>query len=125
MERLIQLTARLPATSALRVKLTEKQVGQLWDSLQHPPQSLLGDKYQYRSADGSYNNILEPDLGKAGSVYARSVKPMTKMPGAPPDPETIFESIFSRGKNGENFRESDNNISSMLFYTASIIIHGM
>lgn len=67
---------------------------------------------------------MQPELGRAGSPYARSVKPMTKKPGAPPDAYTIFDSIFSRGRNGENFRESNNNISSMLFYTASIIIHG-
>lgn len=125
MERMIQLSARLPPTSKLRVSLTTKQVGQLWNSLQHPPLSYCGDKFTYRQADGSYNNIQEPHLGAAGSPYARTVKPMTKMPGAPPDAETLFDSIFSRGKNGEHYRESDNNISSMLFYTASIIIHGM
>ncbi|TGZ79433.1 heme peroxidase [Ascodesmis nigricans] len=125
MERMIQLSARLPPTSKLRVSLTTKQVGQLWNSLQHPPLSYCGDKFTYRQADGSYNNIQEPHLGAAGSPYARTVKPMTKMPGAPPDAETLFDSIFSRGKNGEHYRESDNNISSMLFYTASIIIHDL
>lgn len=124
MERVIQLTARLPPTSKLRVALTTHQVGQLWESLQHPPLSYLGDEFIYRQADGGYNSILEPSLGRAGSPYARSVKPMTKMPGAPPDAFTLFDAIFSRGPNGENYRPSDNNISSMLFYTASIIIHG-
>ncbi|KAI5806988.1 heme peroxidase [Geopyxis carbonaria] len=125
MEKLIQLTSRLPPTSKLRVKLTSHQVDQLWDSLQHPPLSYCGSKFEYRQADGSFNNIMEPTLGQAGSPYARSVKPMTKMPGALPDPHTVFDAIFSRGKDGENFRPSNNNISSMLFYTASIIIHDL
>jgi hypothetical protein len=125
MERLIQLTARLPPTSKTRIELTTKQVDSLWSSLQHPPLSYLGNKMTYRQADGSGNSIMFPDLGRAGSPYARSVKPMTKMIGSPPDPNTIFDAIFSRGKNGENFRESNNNISSMLFYTASIIIHDL
>jgi len=106
------------------VKLTNKQVGQLWSTLEHPPQSYLGAEFMYRQADGGNNNVMQPDLGRAGSPYARSVKPMTQMPGAPPDAATVFDAIFSRGKDGENYRPSNNNISSMLFYTASIIIHG-
>jgi len=124
MERLIQLTSRLPSTSKLRTKLTTVQVDGLWDALQHPPLSYCGAKHMYRQPDGSHNNIMEPHLGQAGSPYARSVKPRTKMPGAPPDAATIFDAIYSRGKDGENFRPSNNNISSMLFYMASIIIHG-
>lgn len=125
MEKMIQLTSRLPPTSKLRVKLTTAQVDTLWDSLQHPPLSYCGPKFTYRQADGSHNNIMEPTLGQAGSPYARSVKPMTKMPGAPPDAYTLFDAIFSRGKDGENYRPSNNNISSMLFYIASIIIHDL
>lgn len=124
MERLIQLTSRLPHTSKLRETLTTTQVNTLWKSLQHPPQSFCGAKFSYRQADGSYNNVMEPNLGRAGSPYARSVKPMTKMPGAPPDAYTVFDTIFSRGKSGELYRPSNNNISSMLFYIASIVIHG-
>ncbi|PWW77608.1 heme peroxidase [Tuber magnatum] len=125
MERVIQLTSRLPPRSKVRVALTTTQVGQLWDSLQHPPLSYLGDEFNYRQADGGYNNIMYPQLGRAGSAYGRSVKPMTKMPGAPPDAYTLFDRIFSRGPNDEHFREHDNNVSSMLFYTASIIIHDL
>lgn len=124
MERVIQLTSRLPPSSKVRISLTTSQVEKLWDSLQHPPLSYLGTQFQYRQADSSYNNVMYPHLGKAGSPYARSVKPMTKMPGALPDPYLVFDSIFSRGPNDEHYRENDNNVSSMLFYTAGIIIHG-
>lgn len=124
MERVIQLTCRLPPTSKFRITLTTEQVDTLWSSLQHPPLSYLGSDFQFRRADGSYNNIMYPNLGAAGSAYARSARPMTKLPGALPDPYLIFDSIFSRGANDENYRENDNNVSSMLFYTASIIIHG-
>lgn len=124
MERLIQLTSRLPESSRLRTKLTSTQVETLWNSLQHPPISYCGDQFVYRQADGGYNNIQDPNLGRAGSPYARSVKPMIKMPGAPPDAYTVFDSIFSRGPSGENYRPHNNNVSSMLFYIASIIIHG-
>ena len=118
------MTSRLPHTSKLRERLTVTQVETLWKSLQHPPTSYFGSQYIYRQADGGFNNILDPTLGRAGSPYARSVKPMTKMPGAPPDAYTVFDALYSRGRSGENYRPSNNNISSMLFYIASIIIHG-
>jgi prostaglandin-endoperoxide synthase 2/linoleate 10R-lipoxygenase len=124
MERVIQLTSRLPPTSKLRTKLTVTQVDQLWDSLQHPPLSYLGNRFSYRQPDGSCNNVMHPEMGRAGSEYARSVKPLTKLPGALPDAYTLFDSIFSRGPNDEHYRKHNNNVSSMLFYTASIIIHG-
>jgi linoleate 10R-lipoxygenase len=50
---LFQLVANLPPNSTNRVKLTNTFVGTLWDSLGHPPQSQLGDKYNYRQPDGS------------------------------------------------------------------------
>lgn len=55
MEKLIAITASLPETSKARHKLTCTIVDTLWDSLQHPPLSYLGDKFQYRTPDGSYN----------------------------------------------------------------------
>ena len=55
MERVIALTASLPETSKTRAKLSDTIIDGLWDSLQHPPLSYLGDKFQYRTADGSYN----------------------------------------------------------------------
>ncbi len=45
----------LPQRSQRRADLTNAFVDELWNSLQHPPLSYLGDKYTYRQADGSYN----------------------------------------------------------------------
>ena len=107
MERLIALTASLPHNSAMRDKLTQKLVGTLWDSLQHPPLSYYGEQYQYRTADGSYNvsryivdeqsllipyqNILFPDFGMAGMPYAKSVRSVKALHGAKPDPSLLFD----------------------------------
>ena len=55
MERAIALTASLPETSKNRLKLTDTIIDTLWDSLQHPPLSYMGNKFQYRQPDGSYN----------------------------------------------------------------------
>ena len=50
-----QLVSELPSRSKTRVDLTNAFLDELWNSLQHPPLSYLGDKFQYRQADGSYN----------------------------------------------------------------------
>jgi hypothetical protein len=41
-------------------------------------------------------------------------------PAALPEPEALFDSLLAR----KDFKEHPNKISSVLFYLASIIIHG-
>lgn len=55
MEKLIAITASLPPNSKSRKRLTHTVVRTLWDSLEHPPRSYLGEDFQYRTPDGSYN----------------------------------------------------------------------
>lgn len=66
-------------------------------------------------------NIRFPDMGAAGSIYARSVKPTIVPPGALPDPGLIFESVMKRTE----FKKHPNNVSSILWYWATIIIHDL
>jgi hypothetical protein len=73
MEEIIQLVAALPTGSFNRLQLTTMFLDELWNSLQHPPLSYLGDKYLYRSPDGSNNSYIFPNLGKANTPYARSI----------------------------------------------------
>jgi hypothetical protein len=63
---------------------------------------------------------MYPQLGAANTAYARSVFPGTLQPGALPDPGLIFDSIFAR----KDYRQHPNNVSSVMFLWASIIIHG-
>ncbi len=130
----------LPSRSSHRVDLTNSFLNELWSSLEHPPSSYLGDKFQYRQPDGSYNvsmplflvddavevltidmqNIHQPMLGAAMTPYARSVRPDSIQPGALPDPGLLFDSLFAR----RDYREHPNRVSSILYYWASLIIHG-
>ncbi|KAL2192551.1 heme peroxidase [Corynascus similis CBS 632.67] len=121
MERVIQLVSNLPSDSKLRVELTNTFLGELWYSLEHPPSRYLGDKYKYRQADGSYNNIMFPQLGAAGTTYARSVNANVLRPGALPDPNLIYDSVMKRTE----YKKHPNNVSSILWYWASIIIHDL
>jgi len=119
MEGLIRTAAALPEGSQVRETITHKFIEQLWNDLEHPPQSYLGSKYQYRSADGSNNSLIHPQLGAAGTPYARTVKPSFMQTPARPDPGVVFDSIMTR----KHAERHPNEISSMLFYLASIIIH--
>jgi hypothetical protein len=118
MERVIQLVSDMPHRSRLREELTNAFVNELWTSLEHPPLLSVGLDVRYRSADGSLNNPLMPNLGAAGATYARSCRPGTLPLGALPDPGQIFDSIFAR----HQYRKHPNNVSSILWYWASIII---
>ena len=122
-ERLVKLASDLPLNSKEGTVLSNKFVQQLFDSLQHPPPSQLGDEYKYRTADGSFNNIMAPQLGAANTHYARSVRPQTMQLQAPdrPDPADLFDTLMAR----DHFKPHPAKISSMLFYLASIIIHDL
>ncbi|KAK4169880.1 heme peroxidase [Cladorrhinum sp. PSN259] len=84
------------------------------------PQSPDG-LYQYRTPDGSYNSMLHPHLGRAGTPYAKTVRPVKRLQGVKPDPGLLFDLLMARddSKNIEN----DAGISAMFYYHATIIIH--
>lgn len=119
MEGLIRTAASLPDDSKNRKTLTDQFLTQLWTDLDHPPQSYLGEKFQYRSADGSFNSLVHPQLGAAGTPYARTVKPVKMQTPALPDAGVVFDSVMTR----KHAELHPNRISSVLFYLASIIIH--
>jgi hypothetical protein len=91
-ENIVQIAASLPNNSQLRTDMTAQFIKTLWNGLKHPPISYLGDEFKYRTADGSNNNIMYPNLGAAGSHYARSVVPQRPKPAILPDASLIFDS---------------------------------
>ena len=48
------------SNSKIRKKLSNTIIATMWGSLQHPPQSYLGDESQYRPVDGAYNVMPWP-----------------------------------------------------------------
>lgn len=66
----------------------------LYNSLPHPPATRLGAS-QYRSADGGGNDMTNPDLGRAGTPYARSVQGKVPQPSnTMPDPGLVFDALL-------------------------------
>jgi len=100
--------------------LNRKTITLLYRDLPHPPATFISNKYQWRQPDGSYNNPAYPDLGKAGTPYARSVQGVTPLPIAElPDPGLIFDSLLSR----EGFVAHPSGNSAMFFSFAVLVIH--
>ncbi|KAG8900205.1 hypothetical protein FRC00_013926, partial [Tulasnella sp. 408] len=102
--------------------LSDKVITLLYNDLPHPPAALVGSKYRFRSADGSGNNIYKPDMGKAGSHYARSVQgrhplPQTELPSA----SLIFDALLKR----ETHVEHPSGLSSHFFAFANLVIHSL
>jgi len=72
---------------------------------------------------------MYPHLGKAGTEYAKTVKPTYMEYAAMPDPSLLFDGIPHGSANlvllaRKEYKPHPNRISSMLFYFATIIIHG-
>ncbi len=114
------LVASMSNESNRRKALIEKNVKSKYEKMLHPPLTYLGDAFQYRTADGKFNNVMSPHLGQAGAPYAKSVPSITHPLGALPDPGDLFDKLMARQDGG---RESQSGLSSMLIYHATIIIH--
>lgn len=118
---MIDVAGALPYSSPLRNFVQAKTVSTLFNSLEHPPKSYLGEKHQYRTPDGSYHNFMLPEFGKAGMPYAKTVRSAKKLHGAKPDPGMLFDLLEAR----DEFHPNEAGISSMFLYHATILIHDL
>ncbi|KAF9650781.1 heme peroxidase [Thelephora ganbajun] len=109
------------------VKLSEFPKGSLQKRLEqndlpHPPLTNVGDQYAWRSADGSGNSMVDPELGKAGNPYARSVsqsRPLARH--QLPDAGLVFDTLLRR----EKFEPHPAGLSSLMFSFAALVIHSV
>ena len=122
MESMVAAAAHIP-DDFVQKAVTNSLVTTLWNDLEHPPQTLLTEKYQYRQPDGSHNSYKVPHIGAAGMPYAKTVAPQVMQSACLPDPSVVFDTVMAR-KNPKG-ESHPNYISSMLFYLASIIIHDL
>lgn len=99
-----------------------KIVELLYNDLSHPASTSLGDRYAWRTADGSWNNPDLPDMGKAGLPYSRSVQQTHPLPvDQLPDPGLVFDTLLRR----DEFRKHPAGLSSMMFAFATLVIHSV
>ncbi|PFH51764.1 hypothetical protein AMATHDRAFT_2679 [Amanita thiersii Skay4041] len=102
--------------------LQDKIVKLLYNDLTHPAATCIGNKYAYRTADGSFNNIDAPGMGQAGTPYARSVQQVNPLPkNLLPDPGLVFDTLLKR----DGFVKHPAGLSSLMFSFAALVIHSV
>jgi len=92
----------------------------LYNDLPHPPVTLAGPTARYRRHDGGNNNPWNPEMGKAGTPYSRSVPPLRPKGPNLPDPELVYEQLLKRKG---PFREHPSGLNRLFFSFATIVIH--
>ncbi|KAG5636742.1 hypothetical protein H0H81_007000 [Sphagnurus paluster] len=116
------ILARLDPQSDIAKKLNNSVINTLYNTVPHPPASYLGPQHCFRQADGGGNNLETPDLGCAGTTYARSVQGKAGLPRTSlPDPGLIFDTILKR----KGFQKHSGGMSSFIFAFASIVTHSL
>ncbi|KAG1767154.1 heme peroxidase [Suillus placidus] len=94
----------------------------VYNDLAHPPATYIGPEYQFRAADGAGNNPDAPNLGKAGTPYARSVQGANPLPrNQMPDAGLVFDTLLRR----EKFTEHPQGLSALMFSFAALVIHSV
>ncbi|KAJ7281406.1 linoleate diol synthase [Mycena rebaudengoi] len=121
LEHGLTFISRLPDGN-LATTLQNKTVELLYNDLSHPHSTNIGNSYAWRSADGSCNNVNMPDMGKAGTPYARSVQQTHPLPKHElPDAGLVFDTLLKR----DGFVKHPAGLSSMMFSFAALVIHSV
>jgi len=115
------ILAKMDPSSDLAKKLNNGVISTLYNTVPHPIASYLGPT-SFREANGGGNNLENPDVGRAGMPYARSVQGKAGLPPSSlPDPGLIFDTILKR--NGH--KDHPGGMSSVIFVFATIVTHSL
>lgn len=120
LEHGVEMLQGMPLNSGLSDAISKDFIKMLYHDLPHPVASLSGPQYKYRQHDGSGNNPFVPEMGKAGSPYARNVPPQKPKGPNLPDPELVFEQLLRRKG---PFRKHPSGLNRLFFSFATIVIH--
>ncbi|KAG5636744.1 hypothetical protein H0H81_007002 [Sphagnurus paluster] len=116
------ILARLDPQSDLSKKLNNSVINTLYTTVPHPPASYLGPEHSFRQADGGGNNLQNPDIGRAGRPYSRSVQGKAGLPRTSlPDSGLIFDTILKR----KGMVNHSGGMSSLIFAFAAIVTHSL
>ncbi|KAJ1306560.1 hypothetical protein OPQ81_007561 [Rhizoctonia solani] len=124
LEYIFVALSRLPPGSNIQQKVQDAVITLLYGDLPHPPATNVHPDFRFREPDGRNNNPAMPDLGRAGTPYARTVSSNTPIPPANlPSPELIFDTLLRRDTPGGTPHPAG--VSSLLFSFAVLIIHSL
>ncbi|CAF1321375.1 unnamed protein product [Rotaria magnacalcarata] len=127
MEKIIVMLYILPKNNEFSTIKSKLFIGSLWKQLSHPPANFLTQVgYQWRSADGSGNNLAFPDIGKSGQTYVQNCRSKRSPTNDLPDPGLVFDELLRRCPDKDAlFKKSESLISSNFFYFATLITHDL
>jgi len=115
------MLARIDPYTDVAKKLNNSVIGTLYNTIPHPPASYLGHT-RFRQADGGGNCLDNPDIGRGGTPYSRSVQGKAGLPRhSLPDAGLIFDTILKK----RDHQQHAGGMSSMIFAFASIVTHSL
>ncbi|KAH6612649.1 heme peroxidase [Boeremia exigua] len=120
LEHGVEMLQGLPLNSGLSAKVSDGFISMLWHDLPHPTPTMVGPTTRYRRHDGSGNNPWNPEMGKAGSPYARNVPPSKPKGPNLPDVEDVYEALLKRDG---PFRPHPSGLNRLFFSFATVVIH--
>jgi hypothetical protein len=98
LEYVLVLLSRAPPSNFSK-SLESKAIGLLYYDLPHPPSTHMGQRYSFRSADGSGNSSLDPEMGKSFTPYSRSCTSTHPLPQSElPEAGLVFDMLIRRDK---------------------------
>ncbi|KAJ7078001.1 heme peroxidase [Mycena belliarum] len=118
----LTILSRIPPGSDVAKQMSNSAISLLYNTLPHPPAALLGPVHSFRQADGGGNNLQIPDLGRAGTPYARSVQgKWCTSPTSLPDPGVIFDTLMK----ARDRKDHTGGNSSLTFAFATLVTHSL
>ncbi|KAJ4299949.1 hypothetical protein N0V90_005197 [Kalmusia sp. IMI 367209] len=120
LEHGVSMLQGMPLNSSLSEKISDGFITMLWNDLPHPPPTLAGPESRYRRHDGGGNCPWDPEMGKAGSPYARNVPPLKPKGPNLPNVEDVYEALLKREG---PFRKHPSGLNRLFFSFATVVIH--
>ncbi|KAG1146499.1 hypothetical protein G6F37_004668 [Rhizopus arrhizus] len=101
--------------------VTQPLITTFYEDIPKPYINYVGQ--QFRTADGTKNSLIFPEVGKAGSNYVRSVTSTAYNNEDLPPAKEVFDKLLKR-PDGE-FVEHKGGINMLLLYLAILITHDL
>ncbi|KAF2663783.1 heme peroxidase [Microthyrium microscopicum] len=120
LENGVSMLQSFPLNSSLSSTISDGFIAMLWGDLPHPAPTLAGPTARYRRHDGGNNSPWHPEMGKAGSPYARNVPPTKPKGPNLPDVESVYDALLRREG---PFRKHPSGLNRMFFSFATVVIH--
>ncbi|KAJ3760774.1 heme peroxidase [Lentinula raphanica] len=118
----LNVLSALPEGSEASVKIGNAAIAMLYNTVPHPPAALMGEVHSFRHADGGGNNLQDPNMGRAGTPYARSVQSKwCSSSFSLPEPDLVFETLLKR----RDIMDHPGGNSSLTFAFASLVTHSL